>query len=374
MKKSLNIFIAASALALCLPAMSCSKSDRKAAADPAMTVTVATPVVDSVVLTKTYPGYLYTNQTVNLVARINGYLTSKPYKGGTYVRKGQVLFTIESQPYIDAVNRAKADLETSKANNVYAQRQYEAVKKALESNAVSKMEVEQARSNYEQSLAAISSAKASLQSAETTLSYCTVRAPFDGLVSDPTADVGTYLAGAGSPVTLATIYDDSKMTAVFSIEDARYASIVTDRHNGLGADYTRMPIRFSDKMSHGYTADLSYTAPAVDTSTGTLTVKAGVENPDHELKAGMYFTIDLPYAVDPNAILVQDAAISSDQRGKYLYTVTDSSTIAYTPVEVGQLVADTMRVVKSGLRPGDRYVTSALLKVRPGMRVKAVEQ
>lgn len=337
-------------------------------------VDVAQPTVDSVVLYKTYPGYLISNQSVDIVARINGYLVSQHYKSGSHVKKGAVLFTIEPQPYIDAVNRAKAALATAKATNEYARQQYEAVKRALESDAVSRMEVIQAKSNYDESVSQIASAQAALQSAETTLGYCTVRAPFEGDVSDATVDIGAYLAGAGAPVTLATIYDNSNVLAVFSIEDSRYANIITDEHNGYGVDFTRMPVHFSDSLSMRYTADLTYMAPDVDKSTGTLLLKASIDNPLCELKQGMYFTIDLPYATAPRAILVKDAAIASDQRGKYMYTISDSSTVVYTPVETGGLIADTLRVVTSGLTPDTRYVTRALLKVRPGMKVNPILQ
>lgn len=367
-----GIMLMATVAAIVSVAPSCTKK-KSSVAEEILTVDVATPIVDSVVLHKTYPGYLSSTQSVDIVARVNGYLQSIQYTGGSHVPAGTVLFTIESQSYADAVKHAKAALETAKATNVYAQQHYEAVKKALESDAVSKMEVIQAKSSYDESVAQIANAEAALRSATTTLGYCTVRAPFDGDISDPTVDIGAYLAGAGSPVKLATIYDNSSLKAVFSIEDSRYAEILTDRHNGYGVDFRHMPVHFADSLSRQYTADLAYTAPDVDKSTGTLTLKAVIQNPDHELKSGMYLTIDLPYATDPEAILVRDASIASDQQGKYMYTVSDSSTVVYTPVETGELVADTLRIVKSGLRPSDRYVTSALLKVRPGMKVKPVE-
>ncbi len=103
-----------------------------------------------------------------------------------------------------------------------------------------------------------------------------------------------------------------------------------------------------------------------------MTIKAKIRNVHNELKSGMYFTIDLPYATDAHAILVKDAAIGSDQRGKYLYVVNDSCKVVYTPVVTGGLVADTMRIVTSGIGSDDRYITKAMLKVRPGMAVTPV--
>lgn len=125
-------------------------------------------------------------------------------------------------------------------------------------------------------------------------------------------------------------------------------------------------------MQHNYTGNLFYVAPDVDSSTGTLVLKASVDNPYGELKAGMYTTITLPYKKVDDAILVKDASIGTDQAGKYLYVVNDSSRVVYTPIKVGDLVNDSMRLVTSGLTPHSRYVTQALLKVRDGMKVKTV--
>ena len=123
-------------------------------------------------------------------------------------------------------------------------------------------------------------------------------------------------------------------------------------------------------MPQTYTADLTYMAPAVDRSTGTMSVKAKINNAGGDLRAGMYCKIALPYEVDPNAILVKDASIGTDQSGSYIYVVNDSNRVENRAIKVGQVVADTMRVVTSGLRPGERSVTKALLKVRDGMSVK----
>ena len=127
---------------------------------------------------------------------------------------------------------------------------------------------------------------------------------------------------------------------------------------------------FSEKLPHEYTADLTYLAPDVDASTGTLALMADIDNKYNELKAGMYVTVRLPYKVDPQAMLVRDASIGTDQLGSYVYVVNDSNRVVYTPVKTGDLIADTMRIVESGLRPGDRYVRSAMLKVRNGMTVE----
>ncbi|MFG6391947.1 MAG: efflux RND transporter periplasmic adaptor subunit [Candidatus Amulumruptor sp.] len=352
---------------------SCHKKS-SADGDAELPVAVAMPEVDTVTLTKSYPGYLQAQAVVQLVARVNGYLRTKDYASGQFVNKGQVLFTIEDTQYRDALAQAEAQLATARSTYEYNKNNYEAMKKALESDAVARISVIQAESEMKNSLAAIHNAEAAVQSARTNLGYCTVRAPFNGHVTASGPDPGAYLAGAGSPVTLATIYDDSQMGAVFNIEDTQFMRMMDHKGDGHELDYARIPVTFEDTLPHRYTAKLSYISPEIDKSTGTLLLKAELDNSYGELKDGMYANITLPYAIVPDAILVKDASISTDQAGKYVYVVNDSNKVVYTPIKTGELVRDSMRIVTSGLTPQSRYVTQALLKVRDGMEVKPIQQ
>lgn len=352
-------------------AVGCSHKSDTASSHP-VDIDVAEVQVDSVVLYKEYPATLTAISKVDIVARVNGYLRTQSYSAGDHVEKGTVLFAIEPDQYQDAVNKARADLANAKSANEYATQQYAAMNKALQSDAVSQMEVLQAKSNMEQSAAEIRSAEAALQTALTNLGYCTVRAPFSGTVSASGPSVGAYVGGGSSPVTLATIYDNSKLHANFYIEDGSLLRTYMNENNRSMIDYDSIPLTFSEELPHSYAGRLDYMAPDVNTSTGTLKVRATVDNPYNELRDGMYATIYLPYKVDPQAMLIKDSSISTDQLGKYVYLVNDSNKVVYTPIKVGSLVNDTMRVVTEGLRPGARYVTKALLKVRSGMEVTPV--
>lgn len=336
-----------------------------------MDVDVAEVVVDSVLLSKSYPGTITARNSVDIVGRVNGYLTSQNFKNGDHVKKGQVLFTIEDTQYRDAVAQAEASLTNAQSAYEYAQKNYTALNKALESDAVSQMQVIEAKSAMEQAEASIKNAKAALQNARTNLSYCTVTAPFEGDMSKGTMSAGSYVAGAGSPVVLATIYDNSEFWANFYIEDAAYerSFLSKDRHL---IDFDHVPVGFSEELPHSYEGPLSYTAPSVDSSTGTLMLRIGLENPYGELRNGMYCTVDLPYKVLPKAVLIKDAAISTSQTNKYVYVVNDSNRVVYTPIEIGDLANDSMRIVTKGLTGGEKYVSKALLKVRPGMEVKPI--
>lgn len=360
MKREMIFAAAVIALAACS-----SKDDRRSRgdADEVPAVDVAVPTVDSVTVYREYPAQLKATSDVGVVARVSGNITGKYFKDGQYVNKGDLLFTIESTQYSDAVERARASLQTAEAETEYARKQYAAMQQAIKSNAVSQMELEKSKSALAQGEAAINTAKAALNDAQTDLSHCSVRAQGNGHISAATVDVGDYVTATGQPI--ATIYDDSSLDAEFGIEEAGYLKSI---NAPLGS--VPIPVTFSDSVMKPFFGTISYIAPDVDTSTGTLAIKVHLDNTAGELKSGMYALVHLPAETVPDAIIVKDSSISTDQQGKYLYTLNDSDKVVYTPVTVGSLYHDTLRIVTSGITPSTRYVTKALLKVRDGMTVK----
>ena len=369
MKAAILIGVLSGAMALA----SCSGKEKQSDAESAPAISVAKAVEDSVVIYHTYPGTLMANNTVALVGRVDGYLREKYYTDGQLVEKGAVLFAIEDTQYRDQVQQAQAALATARSDREYASAQYSAMQKALQSDAVSVMEVNKAKSALEQAEASIKNAEAQLQTAQTNLGYCTIRAPYRGHVSAPTMSVGAYVSGAGAPVTLATLYEDATLLAEFNIADKTMQEILLgDVRNKIDLD--SIPLHFQHDIPQRYYARLKYISPEVDPATGTLQLRAEVGNPAGDLHDGMYVDIALPSRSDPHAVLVKDAAISTDQLGKYLYTVSSADKVTYTPIKVGDIVRDSMRIVVSGVRPGEMYVTKALLKVRDGMTVKPVEE
>ena len=364
MKKQILFTLAA----VLLLATGCKKKENRESEVPV--VDVSLPAVDSVVLYKTLPGKVYATETADAVARVNGTVLTKNYASGAYVHKGQVLFTIEPTRYQNLVREAEAQLATAQSQYELYSNQYEARKKALLSDAVSQMDVLQAKASMEQAAASISSAKAALAQAKLNLSYCTVTAPISGYATSATVNTGEYVGGEGSAFKLCSIYDNSQLTAVFDIADSEYGELLA---SGKGTDepiYRSIPLTFSENFPHRYSADLYYESPSVNSTTGTLTLKGTVKNIDNELKDGMYVTVSLPYGVNPKAILIKDASIGTDQLGNYVYVVNDSDKVVYTPVKVGEVYRDSLRIVTEGLKSGDRYITKALLSARDGMKVK----
>ncbi len=366
MKKLMYIFFA-------LPILTGCKEKKSAGAMggmPTPEISVAKPIIKNVTLTKDYPGYLTTEKTVNLVARVNGTLQSTSYTAGGRVKQGQLLFVIEPTLYKDKVEQAEAALKTAQAQLEYARSNYSRMKEAVKSDAVSQIQVLQAESSVAEGVAAVNNAEAALSTAHTNLSYCYVRAPFDGTISKATVDVGSYVGGSWQPVPLATIYKDNQMYAYFNVADNQWLEMLMNNRQSAQELPKKIMVQLGKEGSEMYPATLDYLSPNVDLNTGTLTVRANFDNPQGILKSGLYVSITLPYGEADNAMLVKEASIGTDQLGKYLYLVNDSNIVRYRHIEIGQLIGDTLRQVTGGLSPQDRYVTKALMKVRDGMKIK----
>lgn len=356
---------------LILPLLTgCGDKKEAARTMPVPEISVARPLVQDITLTKEYPGYLSSEKTVDLVGRVNGTLQTIAYAPGSRVRQGQVLFVIEPTIYQDNVAQAEAALKTAKANLEYAQNNYERMLEAVKTDAVSQIQVLQSKSNVASSQAAVSNAEATLNTARTDLSYCTIRAPFDGTVSRNLIDVGGYVNGGVQPATLATIYKDNQLYSYFNVADNQWLSMMMQQGDSIPRQVT---ISLGKDGKLNYPATLDYLSPNVDLNTGTLNIRARLDNPKGLLKSGLYVSITLPYGKEKQAILIPDASIGTDQLGKYVYIVNDSNIVRYRPIEIGQLIGDSLRQIKQGIAPQERYVTKALIKVRDGMKVSPQE-
>ena len=368
MKKLMYIFLVLSVLTGCK-----EKKDAGAMKGmPTLAISVAKPIVKDITLTKDYPGYLTTEKTVNLVARVNGTLQSVSYAPGGRVKKGQLLFVIEPTLYNDKVAQAEAELKTAQAQLEYARNNYSRMKEAVKSDAVSQIQVLQSESSVTEGVAAVSNAEAALSTARTNLGYCYVRAPFDGTISKSTVDVGSYVGGSLQPVTLATIYKDNQMYAYFNVADNQWLEMSMNNQQPTKDLPKKIMVQLGKEGTESYPATLDYLSPNVDLNTGTLMVRANFDNPQGVLKSGLYVSITLPYGEADHAILVKEASIGTDQLGKFLYAVNDSDIVHYRHIEIGQLINDTLRQVLGGLSPQERYVTEALMKVRDGMKIKPI--
>lgn len=370
----MNNRILLSLLLVALLVVACQNKEDKVESATIPSISVETVYEDSVVLYASYPGYLEAKSYVDLVARVSGYQVASPYRAGQRVHKGDTLIIIEPTQYIDAVAQAEAALATAEAEFYYAESNYKRMKDVANSNAISEIDLIKAEAAYYQSEAAVKNAQAALQTANTQLSYCYVRAPFSGRITSSMYSEGDYVT-PGVNSKLATIYQDDELYAYFSIDDAQYMRFLQNFKNQntkLQKDDVRLT--FSEPLPNEYLGHIDYIAPNIDLSTGTIKVRIVVKNPYGDLKHGMYTTVHLPYSRSEMAMLVRDASIATDQVGKYIYVVNDSNRVEMRHIKLGELYNDSLRIVTSGLQPGDKYVSRALQKVREGMTINPIEE
>lgn len=347
----------------------CHKNEKSNATGEALPVDVASPMVQEVTLTREYPGYLAADATIPIVGRVNGTVIKKEFTEGRRVKKGDLLFVIEPSLYEDAVTQAEAALANAKAGLEYAKSNYERMKVAINSDAVSQIELLQAKSNVESGEAAVKNASAALKSAKTKLGYCYVKAPQDGSIGLKNYSVGAYVAGEMSPVELCRLYKDDIMYAYFDITDNQWLKSLKESDS---IDMSRITLKPGGSNLFTREAYIDFLSPDVNLSTGTLQVRAVLDNSDGFLKPGSYISVVMPYERVEKGILIKDESIGTDQLGKFIYVVNDSNMVEFRRIETGTLVDDTMRLVTDGIAPDERYVTKALLKVRNGMQVTPI--
>lgn len=356
----------------CLAA-GCHHKKEGQAQRPVPEIAVNSPQTRNVIYSYEYPAYLEAEQTVNLVARVSGFLEKILYTPGQEVKAGQLLFVIEPKPYIDQVHAAEAGVKSAEAQLAYAKASYDKMKEAVQTKAVSEIDYLQAQSTYNSALASLQNAKAQLNTARINLAYCYIKAPFDGRVTRNLVDQANFVPGSVNPTTLATMYKDKRMYAYFNMAYAEYQNLPPASSWVSAHD----PLRFltvtdAADVHSQWKGELDYTSPHVDLQTGTVNIRAIVENPHEELLSGMYVKISVPYRNVRDALLIPETSIGTNQTGRFVYIVDRDNRIELKPVTVGVLESDGMRQIVSGIRRDDRYVVDALMSVRPGMQVKPV--
>lgn len=357
--------------AVALLAITACHKEKKVAEDVmSLPVEVAKPIEREIKLTREYPGYLDADATISIVGRVNGTIIKRNFVEGGRVKKGDLLFVIEPTLYENSMTQAQAALQTAKAELDYAKSNYERMKLAMNSNAVSEIELLQAKSRVESGEASVDNARAALSSAKTKLGYCYVKAPEDGVVGLRNYSVGAYISGEMNPVELCKLYKDDIMYAYFDISDVQWLKKIERGENSV--DQSSITFTMGDGKLFTWDAKIDYLAPDVNLSTGTLRVRAELANVNGFLKPGSYINVVLPYDEITDALLINDASIGTDQLGKYIYVVTPANKVEYRRIEVGEIVDDTLRLVTNGISPGEMYVTKALLKVRNGMPVTPI--
>ena len=369
-----NKFILLSIMTLCMICLwGCNNKGKKKTTSDIPKVSVARPYVMPIVLHKEYPGYLLSNNIVDVVSRVSGYVTLQNFSSGQYINEGDLLYVIEPTVYENEAKKAEANLKSAQASLDYYENNYQRMLEASKSDAISQIDLIQAETNVRTAKANVQTAEADLKTAQTTLSYCYIKAPITGFLTTSGAGEGEYVAGSdGSPFKLTSIYNNDPMYAYFNIEDNQYLTIKMSSANWESSLPKKVYVNMQEGRFPPIEATPNYISPFVNLKTGTLTLRALFENSQYDLKSGMYCTVTLPYGEDDNAILIPDASTGTDQLGRYIYVVDDNNIVSYRHIEVGEIINDSLIHIKSGLNPDERFVTKALLKVRSGMEVEPI--
>ena len=367
-------FILLSIMTLCMIFLfGCNNKGKKKTMSDIPKISVARPYVMPIILHKDYPGYLLSNNIVDVVGRVSGYVTLQNFSSGQYINEGDLLYIIEPTVYENEVKKAEANLKSAQASLDYYENNYERMQEASKSDAISQIDLIQAETNVRTAKANVQTAEANLRTAQNTLSYCYVKAPISGFLTTSGAGEGEYVSGSdGNPFKLTTIYNNDPIYAYFNIEDNQYLMIKMTSLDWETSLPKKVYVNLQESSFPPIEAIPNYISPFVNLKTGTLTLRALFENSKYDLKSGMYCTVSLPYGEVNNAILIPDASTGTDQLGRYIYVIDSNNIVSYRHIEVGDIINDSLIHVKSGLNPDERFVTKALLKVRSGMKVEPI--
>jgi len=358
--------VAASAL-MAAALYGCS-SRSEAQAPPAPSVTVAVPLVQAVQDWDEFTGRFEATQSVEVRARVGGYISGVHFRDGDYVRRGQLLFTLDPRPAQAALASARAQLAQAQAQLTLARSELERAETLLESQAVSQAEVDTRRGALQTAQAAIAAANANVRARQLDLEFTRVTAPISGRVSDRRVDAGNLVAGGSSAAdVLTTVVSSAPIHFVFDGSEAVLLKYQRQARRGAAP----IQVRLQDESDFSRSGTLDFTDNAVDTSSGVVRLRAVIPNADGFLKPGMFGQARLAGAGTYNAMLVPDASIATDQARRIVYVVAADGSVAPKPVQLGPLV-DGLRVIRSGLLPTDRVIINGVQRIQqPGMKVSA---
>jgi RND family efflux transporter MFP subunit len=349
----------------------CGQNNQYAAPPPAK-VTVAVPVQQDVVRYFEATGNTAAVNSVDLVARVQGFVQAITYKDGDFVKKGTSLFTIEPEPYRLKVESAKAAVVSAQATLTQAQQEYQ-----RQADLVTRQVSTQA--NYDKALAQRDSARADLQSAqaneqaaEINLGYTDVTAPFDGVVSARQVSIGQLVGATSTPTVLATIVQLDPIWVNFTASERDVLQVreILAKRGETQTALLGMPVEVGLQIEDGYPhkGTLDYIAPSVDPSTGTLAARATLENANRFMLPGYFARVRIGGKPAP-ALLVPNVALGSDQGGRYVLVINKDNVVEQRNVEPGQVVGD-LRVIESGLNKDDRVVIGGIMRAIPGEKVE----
>lgn len=357
--------VVVAALAACGP-------DNRYVAPPPPKVTVAAPVQQPVTRYLELTGSTAAVNSADLVARVPGFVQEISYADGAFVKKDTLLFTIEPEPYEVKLQQATAAEAGAQATLKQAQTDFDRQAKLVTTQAASQATYDQALATRDSAQANFLQAQANTKLAALNNDYAHVKAPFDGLVAARQVSVGEFVGGAATPTVLATIVEADPIYVTFNVSEQDVLRLRAEmaRRGFTRDDLMKVPVEVGLQTETGFphAGTFNYAAPTVNSSTGTLPARAIFANANRILLPGYFVRVRIPVEQQASALLVPDAALGSDQGGRYVLVVNKDNVVEQRKVAIGPLVNE-LRVIDTGLAADDRVVVAGVLRAVPGQKV-----
>ena len=354
--------------------MACGQGNVYAPPPPPQ-VTVIHPVRQMVVDYLEYTGNTQAINTVQLQARVQGFLEKVFFKDGDVVKKGQLLFLIQQNTYQAQLEQAEAQVLQQKANYDHAVIETARYTKLVKQRAAAQTDLDNWRFQRDAYKAAMLAAQAARDLAQLNLSYTRVVAPFNGRIDRRLKDPGN-LVGAGEFTPLADINQIDPIYVYFTISEMDLLRLMNTSQGlmaRVNAGKFPVAIGLADDKGFPYEGSLDFAAITLDPNTGTLLLRGIFQNPDNKLIPGLFARVRIPLSQKRESILVPQVALGYDQQGPYVLLVNDKNVVERRPVKTGSPV-DNLRVVEEGLTGDEWVITTNLIRAIPGRSVKPERQ
>jgi len=362
------IVMIASALAACGQ----SQSKTTTAAPPLPQVTVAKPVTRQIADQDEYVGRFVAVESVEVRARVSGYLEAIHFQDGQVVRKGDPLFTIDRRPFQTVLAQAQAALEQARANFAFADADLKRAQSVTVGTVITQQTLDQRTQARRVAQANVAAQEQVVRQAALDLEFTELRAPVDGRIGDRRVSLGNLVTGGTAGTTLlATIESVDPIRFEFTVDESsylRYARLARDNADAADRGLT-VPVRLKliDEPSFAHVGRLDFVDNAVSRSTGTIRARAVFANPDRPFTPGMFARVQMAAAPPADTLLVPEVAIGSEQVRKFVLVVDADNTARSKYVTLGPVV-DGLRVVE-GIAPDDNVIVNGLIRARPGAKV-----
>jgi multidrug efflux system membrane fusion protein len=346
-------------------------NDEATAPPPPPTVTVAHPVVREIVEDDEFVGRFEATESVEIRARIDGYLSAVHFTDGALVKQGDLLFTIDQRPFEAALREAEAAVNSADAVLTYTRDNLARAEDLIANGNISQQTVDERRQQYLVAEANAAAASAAVEQAKLDLEYTTIFAPISGRIDEKLISEGNLVEA--NTTILTTIVSLDPIYFYFDIDERSFLAYARDaraRGSALqeGGGSVDVVVQLSDEREPPRQGQLNFSENRLDEATGTMRVRAIFPNPDNVLQPGLFGRINVPGSLPYEGILIPDEAIVSDQQWRLVYVVDESGTVSSKVIRPGPRI-DGYRVVREGLTGDEIIVINGLLRVRPGIQV-----